>query len=77
VVPAGNAPGGVYHGLLCPLAARFPAAHPGQLRLIFRSKNKNNRIDAERLAKPLNPGDSGGPLVNHNAELVGVTEGSS
>src|SRR5262249_51344466 len=25
--------------------------HPGQLRLIFRSKNKNDRKDADRLAK--------------------------
>jgi transposase len=27
--------------------------NPGQLRLIFRSKNKNDRNDAERLAKLL------------------------
>lgn len=28
-------------------------AHPGQLRLIFRSKKKNDRVDAEKLAKLL------------------------
>jgi hypothetical protein len=28
-------------------------AHPGRLRLIFRSKDKNGRKDAERLAKLL------------------------
>ena len=28
-------------------------AHPGQLRLIFRSKKKNDRADAEKLAKLL------------------------
>ena len=44
---------GHYHDLLRPLAARVLVAHPGQLRLIFRSKNKNDRNDAERLAKLL------------------------
>lgn len=38
---------------LRPLAAKVVVAHPGQLRLIFRSKRKNDRIDAERLAKLL------------------------
>ena len=33
-------------------------AHPGQLRLIFRSKNKNDRNDAERLAKLLYLGET-------------------
>src|SRR5215831_4155695 len=42
---------GHYHDLLQPLAARVLVAHPGQLRLIFRSKHKNDRNDAERLAK--------------------------
>ena len=54
---------GHYHDLLRPLAARVLVAHPGQLRLIFRSKNKNDRNDAERLAKLLylgeTPGNSG------------------
>jgi transposase len=38
---------------LQPLARRVVVAHPGHLRLIFRSKRKNDRIDAERLAKVL------------------------
>jgi transposase len=33
-------------------------AHPGQLRLIFRSKHKNDRNDAERLAKLLYLGEA-------------------
>jgi len=32
---------------------RVYMAHPGQLRLIFRSKRKNDRVDAEKLAKLL------------------------
>lgn len=38
---------------LSTVAARVVVAHPGQTRLIFRSKRKNDRIDAERLAKLL------------------------
>src|SRR4051812_27552773 len=49
---------GYYHDLLQPLAARVLVAHPGQLRLIFRSKNKNDRNDAERLAKLLYLGET-------------------
>ena len=49
---------GHYHDLLRPLAARVLVAHPGQLRLIFRSKNKNDRNDAERLAKLLYLGET-------------------
>src|SRR5262245_44827441 len=44
---------GHFHDLLRPLATRVLVAHPGQLRLIFRSKNKNDRNDAQRLAKLL------------------------
>ena len=44
---------GYFHDLLQPLAARLLVAHPGQLWLIFQSKNKNDRNDAERLAKLL------------------------
>jgi transposase len=44
--------------LLQPLAERVLVAHPGQLRLIFRSKNKNDRNDAERLAKLLYLGET-------------------
>jgi hypothetical protein len=49
---------GHYHDLLRPLAARVLVAHPGQLRLIFRSKNKNDRNDAERLVKLLYLGET-------------------
>jgi transposase len=49
---------GYSHDLLRPLAARVLVAHPGQLRLIFRSKNKNDRNDAERLAKLLYLGET-------------------
>ena len=42
---------GHYHDLLRPLSSRVLVAHPGQLRLIFRSKDKSDRKDAERLAK--------------------------
>jgi transposase len=36
-----------------PLASRVAVAHPGQLRLIFRSKKKHDRVDAAKLAKLL------------------------
>jgi transposase len=49
---------GHYHDLLRPIAARVLVAHPGQLRLIFRSKDKNDRKDAERLAKLLYLGET-------------------
>ena len=49
---------GHYHDLLRPLAARVLVAHPGHLRLIFRSKNENDRNDAERLAKLLCLGET-------------------
>ena len=32
---------------------RVVVAHPGQLRMIFRTKRKNDRVDAEKLAKLL------------------------
>ncbi len=35
------------------MAQKVTVAHPGQLRLIFRSKRKNDRVDAEKLAKLL------------------------
>jgi transposase len=53
---------GHYHDTLSPIAARVVVAHPGQLRLIFRSKDKNDRKDAERLAKLLYLG--GAPAVH-------------
>jgi transposase len=73
---------GHYHDLLRPLAARVLVAHPGQLRLIFRSRNKNDRNDAERLAKLLYlgetptvhvpPADVGAwrELINYRGQLV-------
>lgn len=48
---------GHFHDLLRPIAARVLVAHPGQLRLIYRSENKNDRNDAERLAKLLYLGE--------------------
>lgn len=38
---------------LARMAQRVTVAHPGHLRLIFRSKRKNDRADAEKLAKLL------------------------
>jgi hypothetical protein len=46
-----------FHDLLQPIASRVVVAHPSQLRLIFRSKDKNDRNDAERLAKLLYLGE--------------------
>jgi len=43
--------GQLHDGLLAlPNVRRVVVAHPGQLRLIFRSKQKNDRVDAQRLA---------------------------
>ena len=44
---------GYLNDRLSPLAHRVVVAHPGQLRLIFRTKRKNNRLDAQKLAKLL------------------------
>ena len=41
---------GPLYDALKPLAVRVVVAHPGQLRLIFRSKRKNDRVDARKLA---------------------------
>jgi transposase len=49
---------GHYHDTLNPIAARVTVAHPGRLRLIFRSKDKDDRKDAERLAKLLYLGEA-------------------
>src|SRR6516165_585049 len=49
---------GHFHDLLRPLATRVVVAHPGQLRLISRSRYKNDRNDAERLAKLLYLGEA-------------------
>jgi transposase len=42
---------------LSQVAARVVVAHPGRLALIYRSKRKHDRIDAERLAKLLYLGE--------------------
>ncbi len=39
------------------MARRVVVAHPGHLRLVFRSKRKNDRIDPEKLAKLLYLGE--------------------
>jgi transposase len=44
---------GFLYDRLCKMARRVVVAHPGQLRLIFRAKRKNDRVDAEKLAKLL------------------------
>lgn len=44
---------GYLHDELAKRAASVQVAHPGQLRLIFRSKKKNDRVDASKLAKLL------------------------
>ena len=44
---------GHFHDLLSPVAARVLVAIPGRLRLIFRSAEKNDRKDAERLSPAL------------------------
>ena len=44
---------GYLHDRLRLIARRVEVAHPLQLRLIFRSKKKNDRVDAEKLAKLL------------------------
>lgn len=41
---------GVIYDRLAPLAEEVLVAHPGHLRLIFRSKKKNDRVDARKLA---------------------------
>jgi len=44
---------GFLYDKLFEIANKVVVAHPGKLRLIFRSKHKNDRIDAEKLAKLL------------------------
>jgi transposase len=44
---------GWVHDMLRPLASQVVVAHPGHLRAIFRSKKKNDRNDARKLAKLL------------------------
>jgi transposase len=44
---------GTLHDMLKPLAKEVVVAHPGELRLIFRSMHKNDRVDAHKLARLL------------------------
>jgi transposase len=44
---------GYLYDVLRPHCHRVVVAHPGHLRLIFRSRKKNDRADAEKLAKLL------------------------
>jgi transposase len=44
---------GHLHDRLSRFAERIVVAHPGQLRLIYKSKRKNDRVDAGKLAKLL------------------------
>jgi len=44
---------GYLYDELAKIAERVVMAHPGQLRLIFRSKRKSDRVDALKLAKLL------------------------
>jgi len=41
---------GALYERVAPLAERVQVAHPGRLRLIFKSKKKHNRADAKKLA---------------------------
>ena len=44
---------GYLYDRLKKMAAQVRVAHPGRLRLIFASKRKNDRVDAQKLAKLL------------------------
>lgn len=48
---------GRLYELFAPLADQVQVAHPGRLKWIFRSKQKNDRRDAEKLAKLLYLGE--------------------
>jgi transposase len=48
---------GTLHDALTASAASVQVAHPGHLRLIFRSKRKNDRADAAKLAKLVHLGE--------------------
>ncbi len=44
---------GTLHDLLAPVAAEVQVAHPTELKLVFRSKHKNDRNDARKIARLL------------------------
>lgn len=54
---------GFVYDTLAKVATHVAVAHPGHLRLIFQSKRKNDRIDAEKLAKLLFLGEVPGVYV--------------
>jgi transposase len=54
---------GALYDRLATIASRVVVAHPGHLRLIFRSKKKNDRVDARRLAMLLLLGQVPGVYV--------------
>jgi hypothetical protein len=60
---------GHYHDLISPIADRVTVAHPGRLRLILCSKDKNDRKDAERLAKLIYLGEA--PAVHVPSVMSG------
>lgn len=74
---------GYLHDHLKRMVRRVVVAHPGQLRLIFRSKRKNDRVDAEKLAKllfldevpvvhvPSREMRSWRRLISHRQKLIG------
>ncbi len=74
---------GRWYELFTHYACRVVVAHPGQLRLIFRSKRKNDRVDAEKLARllalnlipsvhvPAADGRAWRELINYRSGLVG------
>lgn len=74
---------GYLYDQLAERAERVCVAHPGQLRLIFRSKKKHDRVDAEKLAKLLYLGEvpavhvpgldvrAWRGLINYRRRLVG------
>lgn len=66
---------GALHDLLKPVASEVVVAHPGHLRLIFRAHKKNDRVDAEKIAKLLYLGELPavhvpGPEVRAWRELI-------
>ena len=48
---------GHLHDCMMPMAGQVTVAHPGQLRLIFKSKKKHDRVDAAKIAKLLYLGE--------------------
>jgi transposase len=44
---------GYLHDRLTPLAKRVVVGHPAQMRVIFKSKRKNDRFDSQKIAKLL------------------------